>query len=221
MAEEALAAAKSAALARLSAMQAQPGQSLPDATELLQSFPAPGSVAAPLATSTSAATPAAAAASPAQDNCRSKAVRAPQQMLRVAVQGCAHGELDNIYNTIADMERSQGLKIDLLLCCGDFQAVRFKSDLECMAVPAKFRKLGTFYRYCKTRRALLLALTGIFSTQILPHTARSLVAQTRVKKSLQYPQSLLAATMRHRTIFKSFVMAVGRLQTFIFSDILV
>ena len=25
--------------------------------------------------------------------------------------------------------------------------MRFKSDLECMAVPVKFRKLGTFYRY--------------------------------------------------------------------------
>ena len=74
----------------------------------------------------------------------------PQKTLRVAVQGCAHGELDTIYTTIAEMERTQRRKIDLLLCCGDFQSVRFKSDLECMAVPVKFRKLGTFYRYCET-----------------------------------------------------------------------
>ena len=46
----------------------------------------------------------------------------PQRTLRIAVQGCAHGELDAIYETIAEMERSQGIKIDLLLCCGDFQA---------------------------------------------------------------------------------------------------
>lgn len=92
---------------------------------------------------------AGAAAPPESDSCRhDTATTSSQRFLRIAVQGCGHGELDAIYTTIAEMERSQRIKIDLLLCCGDFQAVRFKSDLECMAVPAKFRKLGSFYRYC-------------------------------------------------------------------------
>eukprot|EP01052_Picozoa_sp_SAG31_P054464 SAG31_NODE_14514_length_802_cov_1.453770_2_plen_152_part_01 len=72
---------------------------------------------------------------------------AEQKSLRICVQGCGHGELDAIYATVLELERHQGQRVDLLLCCGDFQAVRFKSDLDCMAVPPKFRKLGTFYRY--------------------------------------------------------------------------
>jgi hypothetical protein len=41
--------------------------------------------------------------------------------MRVAVEGCAHGELQKIYDTIAFMEKKEKLKIDLLLICGDFQ----------------------------------------------------------------------------------------------------
>jgi hypothetical protein len=38
------------------------------------------------------------------------------------VEGCCHGELDKIYETLQHLEKSQGKKIDLLICCGDFQA---------------------------------------------------------------------------------------------------
>ena len=37
--------------------------------------------------------------------------------------------------------------IDLLICCGDFQAVRNLDDLECMSVPKKYLELGTFWKY--------------------------------------------------------------------------
>jgi DNA modification methylase len=37
------------------------------------------------------------------------------------VEGCGHGELDKIYETMAVLERKEGKKIDLLICCGDFQ----------------------------------------------------------------------------------------------------
>ena len=110
MSEEALAAAKSAALARLAALAPQGAQEVSGLASAKTRPQEPGSI-------------------------------------RIAVQGCAHGELDAIYATVAEAERAQGRKIDLLLCCGDFQAVRFPSDLECMAVPPKFRVLGTFYRY--------------------------------------------------------------------------
>lgn len=40
---------------------------------------------------------------------------------QIAVEGCGHGELDKIYETMAALERRDGRKIDLLICCGDFQ----------------------------------------------------------------------------------------------------
>uniref|UniRef100_A0A674N2N2 Debranching RNA lariats 1 n=1 Tax=Takifugu rubripes TaxID=31033 RepID=A0A674N2N2_TAKRU len=67
--------------------------------------------------------------------------------MKIAVEGCCHGELDKIYETIAYMEKKEGVKVDLLLCCGDFQAVRNEEDMKCMAVPAKYRTMQTFYKY--------------------------------------------------------------------------
>lgn len=40
------------------------------------------------------------------------------------MEGCAHGELDAIYATIAAAEKEHGIKVDLLLICGDFQVFR-------------------------------------------------------------------------------------------------
>uniref|UniRef100_A0A3P8R1Z1 Lariat debranching enzyme C-terminal domain-containing protein n=1 Tax=Astatotilapia calliptera TaxID=8154 RepID=A0A3P8R1Z1_ASTCA len=67
--------------------------------------------------------------------------------MKIAVEGCCHGELDKIYETIEYLEQKEGVKVDLLLCCGDFQAVRNEGDLKCMAVPAKYRTMQTFYKY--------------------------------------------------------------------------
>ncbi|KAH0519491.1 Lariat debranching enzyme [Microtus ochrogaster] len=67
--------------------------------------------------------------------------------MRVAVAGCCHGELDKIYETLALAERRGPGPVDVLLCCGDFQAVRNEADLRCMAVPPKYRHMQTFYRY--------------------------------------------------------------------------
>lgn len=66
--------------------------------------------------------------------------------MRLAVAGCCHGELDKIYETLALAERRGPGRIDILLCCGDFQAVRNEADLRCMAVPPKYRHMQTFYR---------------------------------------------------------------------------
>nr|SVE88021.1 EOG090X06RW [Daphnia similis] len=65
----------------------------------------------------------------------------------VAIEGCAHGELDQIYRSVENLSRQRNVKVDLLICCGDFQAVRNESDLQCMAVPDKFRHICTFYKY--------------------------------------------------------------------------
>ena len=59
------------------------------------------------------------------------------------MEGCCHGELDAIYADLAALPEP----VDLLLVCGDFQAVRNWKDLQCMAVPEKYKRLGTFYKY--------------------------------------------------------------------------
>lgn len=66
--------------------------------------------------------------------------------MKIAVEGCCHGELDKIYETIEYLEKKEGVKVDLLLCCGDFQAVRNEGDMKCMAIPAKYRMMQTFYK---------------------------------------------------------------------------
>ncbi|XP_046492436.1 lariat debranching enzyme isoform X1 [Neodiprion pinetum] len=67
--------------------------------------------------------------------------------MRIAVEGCAHGELEIIYDTILQLEKIDGKKIDLLICCGDFQSTRNLNDLHCMAVPDKYKDMCTFYKY--------------------------------------------------------------------------
>ena len=94
--------------------------------------------------------------------------------MQVVVEGCCHGELDKIYAAMRHLEAKEGIKIDLLICCGDFQArqgrggrgggdvasavvpspwltpslqaVRNEDDLACMSVPDKYKAMGTFYK---------------------------------------------------------------------------
>ncbi|XP_025106934.1 lariat debranching enzyme-like [Pomacea canaliculata] len=67
--------------------------------------------------------------------------------MKIAVEGCCHGELDKIYETVQYLEQVNNIKVDLLLICGDFQAIRNKEDMKSMAVPPKYQKLNTFYKY--------------------------------------------------------------------------
>ena len=46
----------------------------------------------------------------------------PIMLLQIAVEGCCHGELDDIYATIRQLQEQQQTNIDLLIICGDFQA---------------------------------------------------------------------------------------------------
>ncbi|EST06378.1 Phosphoesterase domain protein [Kalmanozyma brasiliensis GHG001] len=67
--------------------------------------------------------------------------------MRLAIQGCSHGELDAIHASLLRIEREQSLPIDALLLCGDFQAIRNHSDLHALAVPQKYLQLGDFHSY--------------------------------------------------------------------------
>lgn len=64
----------------------------------------------------------------------------------IAIEGCAHGELENIYETIKAIEKRDQMRIELLLCCGDFQATRNLNDLRTMAVPRKYEQMCSFYK---------------------------------------------------------------------------
>ncbi|XP_041986834.1 lariat debranching enzyme [Aricia agestis] len=67
--------------------------------------------------------------------------------MKIAVEGCAHGELDKIYECIETLQDREGIQVDLLICCGDFQSVRNNDDLRAMAVPEKYLNICTFYKY--------------------------------------------------------------------------
>jgi lariat debranching enzyme len=70
-----------------------------------------------------------------------------QHTISIAIEGCCHGELDRIYERIAKHEEQTGQKIELLLCCGDFQSLRHPVDFHALSCPPKYRNLGTFYQY--------------------------------------------------------------------------
>lgn len=77
---------------------------------------------------------------------RSKATSPLREAMRVAVVGCAHGQLDALYAAVREAETVSG-PVDLVVCPGDFQAIRNAADLSCMACPQKFRSMNTFWKY--------------------------------------------------------------------------
>ncbi|TFK74614.1 DBR1-domain-containing protein [Pluteus cervinus] len=83
--------------------------------------------------------------------------------MKIAVEGCCHGDLDAIYRHIANLEQKHAYKVDLLLICGDFEAMRNHQDLQCMAVPNKYKEMKDFYKYYtseKTAPILTLVIGG-------------------------------------------------------------
>lgn len=65
----------------------------------------------------------------------SSIVTAMSNTLKIAIEGCCHGELNDIYNSIPDIE-----SLDLLLICGDFQSLRNKCDLQSLNVPSNINE---------------------------------------------------------------------------------
>jgi lariat debranching enzyme len=72
--------------------------------------------------------------------------------VHVAVEGCCHGELDAIYSTIDYIRAEKRVPVELLLVCGDFECIRDETDLACVAVPPKHRKLTGFDDYVSGRK---------------------------------------------------------------------
>ncbi|KAJ2910187.1 lariat debranching enzyme [Coemansia aciculifera] len=67
--------------------------------------------------------------------------------LTIAVEGCCHGQLDDIYRHLRQQQQRLNKVVDLLVICGDFQAIRNVTDLETMSCPNKYKQVGGFYRY--------------------------------------------------------------------------
>jgi hypothetical protein len=44
-----------------------------------------------------------------------------KRKMKVAVEGCCHGELDAIYASLRRIQQEKGVTVDLLLIGGDFQ----------------------------------------------------------------------------------------------------
>ena len=77
------------------------------------------------------------------------------------MEGCAHGELDRLYEEILTNETTTSQRVDLVLLCGDVQvspslldslaankqAIRNEADLDSLSVPNKYKKLGDFHKY--------------------------------------------------------------------------
>ncbi|GAB9471392.1 Lariat debranching enzyme b [Globisporangium polare] len=75
-------------------------------------------------------------------------------MVRVAVVGCAHGMLDDIFATVRFInEMDAANPVELLLCCGDFECMRNTKDLQNLACPPKYREMHSFHQYYKGEKA--------------------------------------------------------------------
>ncbi|CEM13966.1 unnamed protein product [Vitrella brassicaformis CCMP3155] len=83
--------------------------------------------------------------------------------MRVGVEGCCHGELNAIYRALEDVSQRDGVPVDLLLMCGDFQSARFESDMQWQTMPPKYRKMMDFHEYysgAKTAPCLTIFVGG-------------------------------------------------------------
>ncbi|KAJ5811400.1 hypothetical protein N7474_007701 [Penicillium riverlandense] len=74
-------------------------------------------------------------------------------MLRVAVEGCGHGSLNEIYDEVTRQASLRGwTDVDLVIIGGDFQALRNSYDAVCISVPNRFKKIGDFHEYYSGHR---------------------------------------------------------------------
>jgi lariat debranching enzyme len=74
-------------------------------------------------------------------------VNTSKKNLRIAVVGCLHGSLKDVYDKIKYNESITDKKVDLLICCGDFEAVRNRDDLRYKSCPEKYKHMGQFQYY--------------------------------------------------------------------------
>ncbi|KAL4466022.1 hypothetical protein ABPG74_004259 [Tetrahymena malaccensis] len=67
--------------------------------------------------------------------------------MNIAFEGCFHGNLEQVYKTMMYIEQQHNIKIDALISCGDFQAIRNKADMHSMKCKEKYLEIGNFHEY--------------------------------------------------------------------------
>ena len=73
--------------------------------------------------------------------------------VRLAIEGCGHGTLHDIYASITEACQQKGWPgVDLLIIGGDFQSVRNAYDLNCVSMPARYRSMCDFHEYYSGQR---------------------------------------------------------------------
>lgn len=76
-----------------------------------------------------------------------------KQGLRIAVEGCGHGVLHEIYASVGKACELKGWPgVDVLIIGGDFQAVRNASDLKAVSMPPKYYAMHDFHEYYSRAR---------------------------------------------------------------------
>ena len=72
-----------------------------------------------------------------------------EDSINIIITGCIHGCLDKLYKDITEYSISNNIKIDLVLCTGDFECIRTENDLQFLSCPEKYRIMGDFNKYYK------------------------------------------------------------------------
>ncbi|GFE54894.1 Ser Thr phosphatase family protein [Babesia ovis] len=106
--------------------------------------------------------------------------------MHVAVEGCVHGDLDLIYAKIKEKEEADNIKVEILLCCGDFQAVRNENDLEDLACPPKYKEYHDFRDYYSGKKVAPLLTIFVGGNHEAPAFLKDLYYGGWVAKNIYY-----------------------------------
>ena len=65
----------------------------------------------------------------------------------IAILGDVHGHQDAMVRAVLRWQEQNQAGVDLILCVGDFQAMRGEIDMRAMACPAKYQQVGDYPAY--------------------------------------------------------------------------
>ncbi|KAK1443714.1 RNA lariat debranching enzyme [Babesia gibsoni] len=106
--------------------------------------------------------------------------------MNIAIEGCSHGELDLIYEHIKRRQLEHNIKVDLLICCGDFQAIRDEFDLEEFCCPPKYKHYRDFKDYYHGIKEAPLLTVFVGGNHEAPSLLKELYFGGWVAKNIYY-----------------------------------
>nr|BAN65090.1 lariat-debranching enzyme, putative [Babesia bovis] len=106
--------------------------------------------------------------------------------MHVAIAGCVHGELDMIYEKIKKKDDEDNTKTVVVLCCGDFQAIRNAADLEDLCCPPKYKHYGDFKDYYEGKKEAPILTIFVGGNHEAPMFLKELYYGGWVAKNIYY-----------------------------------